>query len=142
MAKIGRKPTRAGLTVLDPVVKKRPDPPTGMTPWGRKIWKQVVESHAPDHFKPGTLEQLRAYCEACSGNAQAIKEVKKTGGVITQVNGVTKRNPWALERDACAAVMASLSTKLQLNVNSTVKVGEAPKPESKRAGLLFKGDKP
>jgi len=141
MAKIGRKPDQTGLTVLDPVIKQRPTPVPGMTPWGRRIWKEVVESHAPDHFKPGTLEQLRAYCEACSSHRAAILELKKTGAVITQPNGVTKRNPWTMERDACAAIMASLSTKLQLNVNSTVKKGEAPKPESKRAGLLFKGDK-
>jgi len=137
--KIGRPPDRPEIKVLNPIIIERPKPIPGMSRYARTIWKKIVESHPADHFKPGSLEQLRIYCEACSSHKKAILEIKKEGTIITQSNGVTKRNPWALERDSCAGVMASISTKLQLNINSTNQAGEAPKPKSKREGLLFKG---
>ena len=139
MANFGRPAGGNKLTVLDAVKKQRPQPIPGMTRYARTVWKKIVAAHDPDHFKPQMLEQLRVYCEACSSHKKSILEIRKTGEIITQENKVTKRNPWTLERDACAAVMASIGTKLQLNVNSTTKAGEAPKPKSKREGLLFKG---
>ena len=139
MAKIGRPSTRAKLRVINPLVIQRPQAIPGMTRYARTVWKKIVESHPPDHFKPGSFEQLRAYCEAASSHKKSILEIKKTGEIIVQDNKVIKRNPWCLERDACAAVMSSISTKLQLNVNSTKQSGEAPKPKSKREGLIFKG---
>ena len=139
MAKIGRPAGGHKLRIINPVVKSRPMPIPGMTRYARVVWKKIVESHPPDHFKPCSLEQLRAYAEAASSHKKAILEIRKTGEIITQENGVTKRNPWCLERDACAGVMSSISTKLQLNINSTKQASEAPKPKSKREGLLFKG---
>jgi len=139
MAKIGRPPGGPKLTVLNKIERQRPKPIPGMTRYSRTVWKKTVDSHNPDHFKPGNLEQLRAYCEACSAHKQAILEIKKAGAIIKQDNGILKRNPWCLERDSCSAIMSSLSTKLQLNVNSTIKKGEAPRPQSKREGLLYKG---
>ncbi|MBC8439282.1 MAG: P27 family phage terminase small subunit [Deltaproteobacteria bacterium] len=139
MKKIGRPSTRPQLRVINPIVIQRPQPIPGMTRYSRVVWKRIVDSHDPDHFKPGMLEQLRIFCEACSSHKKAIIEIRKTGEILTQDNKVTKRNPWCLERDACAAVMSSISTKLQLNVNSTKQAGEAPKPKSKREGLIFKG---
>ena len=115
----------------------RPQPIPGMSRYARTVWNRVVDSHKADHFKPGSLEQLRAYCEACSSHKKAIGEIKKDGEILTQENGVTKRNPWTLERDSCAGVMASLGTKLALNVNSKYQDGEAPSPPSKREGLIY-----
>ncbi len=137
--KLGRPVGGTKLKILEPVITKRPRPIPGMNRYARTVWKKIVDSHPADHFKPGSLEQLRAYCEAASSHKKAILEIRKLGEVITQSNGVVKRNPWTLERDACAAVMASISTKLQLNINSTRQECEAPKPKSKREGLLFKG---
>ena len=139
MKKIGRPSTRPQLRVINQLITQRPQPIPGMTRYSRVVWKRIVDSHNSDHFKPGMLEQLRIFCEACSSHKKAIVEIRKTGEIITQDNGIMKRNPWTLERDACAAVMASISTKLQLNVNSTKQTGEAPKPKSKREGLIFKG---
>ena len=139
MKKIGRPSDRAKLTIINPVIKQRPQPIPGMTRYARTVWKRTVDCHNPDHFKPQMLEQLRIFCEACSSHKKAIIEIRKTGEIITQDNGIMKRNPWTLERDACAGVMSSISTKLQLNVNSTKQAGEPPKPKSKREGLIFKG---
>ena len=138
-----KREPRKTLGVLDKKEKPRPRPIPGMTRYGRTVWVRVVKSHPFDQFPPGTWEVLRAYCEACSSHKRAVSQIKKQGEVITTAAGTIKRNPWTLERDACAATMASLSTKLQLNVNSTIRQG---KPKSKispreKAGLLFGGKK-
>jgi len=136
MAKIGRPSNRAKLKVLNPVIKQRPKPIPGMSRYARVVWKKTVDSHPADHFKPGNLEQLRIYCEAAASHKKAILQIKKMGAIVKQDNGILKRSPWCLERDACAGIVASMATKLQLNPSSTKQVGEAPKPKSRREGLL------
>jgi P27 family predicted phage terminase small subunit len=139
MGRRGRRATAHKIGGKDWAEMKRPQAIPGMTRYARTVWKRVVDSHDYDQFRPGSLEQLRAYCESCSSHKKAVGEIKKDGEILRQENGVMKRNPWCLERDACAATMASLATKLSLNTNSKLQQGEAPKPKSKRGRLLYGG---
>ena len=141
MGKFGPKPT-GKLTVIEKTEVRSPNPLQGMTDSARTIWKRIVSVYPGDYFKPQHYDQLRAYCEAAAMYKKAVDEIKREGATITQVNGVVKRNPWCLERDACAQVMAQLGTKLSINKNATAAgrrkdaEGEIKKP-SRRDGLLF-----
>ncbi len=142
MGKSGPKPA-GRLTVVEPSELKRPNPLPGMSDAARTIWKRIVNVYAPDYFKPQHYDQLRAYCEAAAQHKEAVKMVRDQGVMVTQDNGVIKRNPWALERDACAQTMANLGTKLSINKNATAvsrfKDAEGLRqPKSKREGLLFR----
>ena len=144
MGKRGPKPGTAGnVTSISEVQKERPRPLPGMSKQAREVWQRIVDAYPPDHFKPQHLGMLRAYCETEHKYKQALSEVEKNGAVITQDNGVVKRNPWCQERDALSATMASLGTKLGITRNATTNTrdnaGNAEKPKSKRDGLMFNG---
>ncbi len=144
MGKRGKKPEDSNITVLESVKKQHPRPLQGMTKPAREIWKRVVDAYPADHFKPQHLGLLRAYCETEAKYKQAINEIEKMGAVITQDNGIIKRNPWCSERDALAASLSNLGTKLGITRNATSATreesGSAKKPKSKRDGLMFGGE--
>lgn len=140
-----RGPKREGqkLTVLEPTVRRWPNPAPGMTANARTTWHRIVRSFPRDHFKPHQYDLLRAYCEASASHRKAILKIKKDGEVITQDNGVIKKNPWVDVVVQMNSGMTSLATKLGLSVNATIasrgKGGSATKPKSKRSGLIFNG---
>ena len=143
MGKRGPKPEGQNVTSMSEVRRERPKPLLGMTAAAKKIWKRIVNSYPPDHFRPQTLDLLRAYCETAVQYKTATDRIIKEGSIITQINGVVKRNPWCQERDALAASLASLGTKLQITKSATAMSrskdgqGNPEKPKSKRAGLMF-----
>ena len=143
MGKRGPQPKNSNLTVLETVEKERPKPLTGITKDARKVWKRIVDAYPSDHFRPQHLGMLRAYCETEVQYEQALSAIAESGVMITQDNGVVKRNPWCQERDALSATMASLGTKLGITRNATTmsrdNQGENKKPKSKREGLMFNG---
>lgn len=133
-----RGPKTRKLTILSPVKACRPAPLKGMSKPARNVWLRTVQAYPADYFTPAQYGLLRAYCEADAFHKKACTEISKTGQSITQTNGVCKRNPLCAERDSLVQTMASLSVKLKLNDKQAA---EPKKPKSKRADLLFKGDK-
>ena len=140
MGKRGTKPGNK-LTVLDKPKIKRPPAIAGMSKEAQKVWRRIVNAYPPDFFKPQHFGMLRAYCETECSYYQVIEGIAKEGVVIAQPNGVIKRHPFCAERDALAATMASLGTKLQITKKATLvsrgQSGNKPEKKSKRKGLNF-----
>lgn len=144
---MGKRGTKPGgkLSVVAPARRDRPKPLPGMSSAARYIWKRIVYAYPPDHFKPQHLGLLRTYCETEAQWKRAVTEILKTGAVIEQTNGVMKRNPWCPERDALAAAMAQLATKLAITRNATINTKGSKEEQgssqskSKREGLMFNG---
>src|SRR5210317_154952 len=134
------------MRVVEPTRKRPPNPHQGMSENAKTVWRRIVNSLSTDHFKPYQYDLLRAYCELANSNKNAIKMVDKQGEVITQENGIIKRNPWLDVALQTASQMSTMSAKLGINANSTlvdrrkIKGAESP-PKSKRDDLLFGGKK-
>ena len=130
------------IRILDKPKLRYPNPAPGMTSNARTTWHRICHSYPKGHFKPHQYDLLRVYCEASASHRKAILEMKKNGEVISQANGVTKKNPWKDIEVQMANVMGSMSTKLGLSANSTMAAkglkGNDVKPKSKRDGLIFK----
>lgn len=142
MGQRGPKP-ETNISLVPPLKKRWPNPAPGMTKNARTTWHRICHSYPAGHFKPHQYDLLRVYCEASASHRKAILEMKKDGQVITQSNGVTKKNPWKDIEVQMANVMGAMSTKLGLSANSTMAAkgikGNDVKPKSKRSGLIFNG---
>ena len=139
----GPKTEKPKLSILSPVKKMRPNPPQGMTPNARTVWKRICKAYPVDHFKPQHYDQLRAYCEASSLHKKAVKGLMESDALVKQPNGVIKENPYIGIMDKMAGRMQGLAVKLGITKNATIatrgEAGESTKPKSKRAGLIFNG---
>lgn len=152
-----RGPSPAGkLTVLPTAQVARPNPPHGLTARARNLWRNIVSSLPPDHFRAGDLPLLREYCEAADRAKQAEElirslgilvacETQKVKGEDGQVQIVVtkwKANPAIAIKTAAAGTMISLAVRLRI-CNSSKSGGrskdEPAKPASKRDGLMFGG---
>ena len=130
--------------------EKRPGPRKGMTPRAQRIWKEVVASLPPTHFRPGDYPILRAYCEAEALHFEACLKIEEEGGVIDRL-ALTKEgevvvigrkaNPWVNIMVSQAGVKSQLGTKLRLFANSRIspqKAGNEKQPtKSKRRGMMY-----
>ena len=130
--------------------ERRPGPRKGMTLRAHRIWKEVVASLPPTHFRPGDYPLLRAYCEAEALHFIACEKIAEEGGVIDRlalnkdgdviVIG-TKANPWVAIMVSQVGCKNQLATKLRLCANSRITPQAAGKekrpPKSKRRGLMF-----
>lgn len=138
--------SRPKVRFIESAEKRYPVPPRGMSKNARTVFHRVVRAFPPDHFRPYQYDLLRVFSEASALHKKSMSEINKNGAVITQSNGITKVNPWVDISAKAASTMTSLSVKLSLTVNATLanrgKVPEAPRPKSKRDGLLFGGKKP
>jgi len=134
------------MRVIEPTLKRPPSPPPGMCENARTVWRRMIRSLSIDHFKPYQYDLLRSYCELANSNKNAMKKVHAEGEVIVQENGIIKRNPWLDVALQTSAQMATLSSKIGINANSTlvdrrkIKGPDAP-AKSKRGDLLFGGQK-
>src|SRR5512137_1733736 len=91
--------------------EERPPPPTGMNVRAKRIWKQIVKSLPPTHFRQGDYPLLRAYCEAEALHWDACKAIKAEGAVLQ--GKVIKANPWVAIQTQTAHTMSQLATKLR-----------------------------
>lgn len=124
-----------------------------------RVWKKVVASLPPTHFRPGDYPLLRAYCEAEALHFEASKNIAEEGAVIKIVKIVTdpetqeekevilkvKTNQWVAIQTQTAHTMSQLATKLRLCANARITPQaagkEKPPAKSRRAGLMYDGDK-
>lgn len=131
------------LSVIEPKQAARPLPVPGMNRRARELWKRIVASLPAEHFRPGDLPLLRAYCEADALHAKAAREIGKDGGVIKTGTGSLKASPWIAVQTAQAHTMSTLATKLRLATNARItgkgagKEDESKPASSKRSGLMF-----
>lgn len=139
MGQRGPKTNKNKLLLLKQVQEKRPVPLPGMTKPAQTVWKRIVGAYKPGHFRPQHYDLLRVYCEAVAIHKKMVQEIKKSGLIVEQPNGITKEHPAVTIMDRMAARMQGLSVKLQINVNATQATrGEAGGPEKpKRNGLLY-----
>lgn len=143
MGKRGKK--AAGQTLYVPEFSdKRPGPPKGMTLRAHRIWKVIVKSLPPTHFRQGDYPLLRAYCEAEALHFEASHKIKEEGAVIH--NGrIIKANPWVAIQTQTAHTMSQLATKLRLCANARISPQSAAREKetikSKRKGILFGDEK-
>jgi hypothetical protein len=151
MGKRGPKAKEQAIGILpNGLSEKRPGPRKGMTLRAQRIWKEIVSSLPPTHFRPGDLPILRAYCEAEALHFIACKKIAEEGGVIDRlaltkdgdvvVIGV-KANPWVAIMVSQTGVKSQLGTKLRLFANTRITPQAAGKEKqftkSKRKGMMF-----
>ena len=133
MGKRGPKPAGSQkMRVLDPPTTRRPNPLPGMSPPARTVWNRIVNQFPPGHFMPHHYDQLRAYCEAASIHKEAGKELKKSGLLLEQPNGVTKESPYVGIMDKMAGRMQGLAVKLGITKNATITRDPKEQPEEKQ----------
>jgi phage terminase small subunit len=129
--------------------EKRPGPRQGMTLRAQRIWREVVASLPPTHFRPGDYPLLRGYCEAEALHFEACQKIAEEGAVVTrkkreiredgtviETELASKANPWVAIQTAKANEMSMLATKLRLCVNSRVtnkKAGHEQEPPKSTA---------
>lgn len=131
-----RGPVPGGKMAAVPAkLPERPRPPQGMTPRARARWRDVVKGYAVDHFKPGDLPLLRAYCEAHDKAVRMQMALDKDGDFIESAAGTMKAHPAHAIKLAAESLMAQLATKLRLCANSRIDKHKAgrEKPEAPAA---------
>ena len=110
-----------------------------MTLRAKQIWKQIVKSLPPTHFRQGDFPLLRAYCEAESLHHSACLKIQDEGAVLQ--GKVIKANPWVAIQTQTAHTMSQLATKLRLCANARISPQDSGRqkdtPTSKRQGLMF-----
>ena len=124
------------IKALEPPNIKRPVPVIGMSEYARTIWKRIVKAYPADQFKPQHYDMLRMYCESAAINKIALANALAEN---------YEKPYWLRQADIQAARCQGLGVKLGITVNNTQaargKGGAAPKAKSKRAGLLYGGEK-
>jgi P27 family predicted phage terminase small subunit len=123
---------------------ERPKPPHKISKAGRKVWKDIVDSHPPGYFRKGAIPLLFAYCEAVAVHSEACELIKK-GLLIKTAGGSFKQNPAIAIQTAKAGEMGMLASKLRLATSSyrdrdVAGAESREKPESKRKGMAFGDD--
>ena len=151
MGKRGPKAKSQTIGILpDGLSEKRPGPRKGMTLRAQRIWKEIVASLPPTHFRAGDYPILRAYCEAEALHFIACKKIAEQGGVVDRLGTTkegdvvvlgTKANPWVAISVSQAGVKSQLGTKLRLFANTRITPQAAGKekqpPKSKRRGMMY-----
>jgi P27 family predicted phage terminase small subunit len=97
----------------------KPDPPPDMTKEAAKIWRTIIEDAEPGYCQPMNSHLLQCYCESAAQHAWGCSELELTGLiVVNEKSGAIKKSPILAVIDAAASKMATLSTKLGLNIPS------------------------
>ena len=145
MGRRGRN-AKSDTQKLETIRKDPPKPLEGMEGTSVDVWNRIVNSMAATFFKPHQYDLLKAYCEAVSMREEALAIVNEQGFTQTGTNGMEKVNPHVDVVTKCNTTMATLSTKLGLNANSSLQLGKKKSSQAQpaiqnnsRAGLMFGG---
>lgn len=109
---------------------KHPEPPKGISPRAKRIWRDIVTSKPFDWFEAGSLVLLRSYC-VIAADAQELEERSLEVGVRSEA--VME----SLRRSALA--MTTIATKLRLTVQSSLDRRSGQKDEKGPAKLTLIG---
>lgn len=107
-AKRGRASAASQLIAV-PGSSARLPAPDDLSDEAKAFWESIVNSLAPDYFRPSDVPLLHAYVTAAELKAQADKAVKRDGIIIKG-----KANPAVKIALLQGAQLASLAVKLRL----------------------------
>jgi phage terminase small subunit len=99
-----------------PRVDGRPPPlraPATVVSESREVFTELVPSVAPDHFRPGELPLLSAYCDLVVLRCQAVAGLREEGVVVGG-----KVSPWLAVLDRCNRSLVPLAKALRLSPSS------------------------
>lgn len=142
MGKRGPKPkgTLKALPTASKPISARPDPFTDMSTRAKKLWRDIVQDCAVDHFKAGDLPLLREYCEAYDISVMAKNAIKRNGVISVQGQAAFR------VKNAAANTMKGLAQKMRLCASSRyggykpdAYKGDKPKASNRRKNLMFNG---
>lgn len=106
--KRGRASAASQLSVVS-VSGARVPPPANLSKSEKEFWLSIVNSLAPDYFRPSDVPLLHAYVGASSMAAEATKAIHRDGIIIDG-----KVNPAVKVAKLQAGLLASLAVKLRL----------------------------
>jgi P27 family predicted phage terminase small subunit len=109
-----------------------------MTPRARARWLEIVKGYSIDHFKPGDLPLLRAYCEAHDKAVRMQKQIDADGDFVMSANQTLKAHPAHAIKLASETLMGNLAVKLRLCANSRISRKDA---EKEKPGMATTGRK-
>ena len=144
----GRKPASLNLIKME---KARPAPPKRLNRIGKAMWKQIVNSYQPNHFRRSELPLLEKYCVCEQIYQMAMDKVTECGLVTTTETGYQVQNTYLNIANAQVKIQSTLATKLRIATNSRIsgsKAGHEKEPFKdtgrggyNREGLMFGGRK-
>jgi len=107
-----------------------PTPPTFLDAEGRAEWRRSVKLlDSMNLASPAWRGALTVLCEAWSCYANAVKQVKETGGeVVKSPNGFPVKNPFASARDKAAALYLQAVAEFGWTPVAKSRVAAAEKP--------------
>ena len=154
MGKRGPKP-KGKLTVINPTAPKRPNPPFGMKPRARNLFKKIVNDTHVEAFNAEAVVMLAAFCDTENQRYLATKKVEEYGAIMQKEVVIPAalidpdapeaekqytyvENPWYKIMKETAAGMCTLSAKLRASGIKTTK-SKPKEVADPREGLMFNG---
>ena len=137
----GPKPSGHKLILLE---NKRPAPPKRLGKIGKAMWKQILNSYQPGHFRRSELFLLEKYCVCEEIYWQAMGKVTECGLVTTTETGYQVQNTYLNIANAQVKLQSTLATKLRIATNSRISGSKAeyekePFINSSRRGMMYEG---
>jgi P27 family predicted phage terminase small subunit len=125
--------------------KTRPSAPKRLGRVGKAMWRQIVNSYQPDHFRRAELPLLEKYCVCEEIYQTAMDKIAEQGLITTTETGYMVMNTYLNIANAQVKLQATLATKLRIATNSRMsasKAGHEKEPlKSKRSGMMFGSDR-
>ena len=119
--------------------KSQPAPPKRLGKIGKAMWKQIVNSYQPGHFRRAELPLLEKYCVCEQIYWQAMDKVNEL--ITITDSGYPVQNAYLAIANAQVKLQSALATKLRITTNSRVtgsKVEHEKEPiTNSRNGLMF-----
>lgn len=132
-------PRTSAAALATPVIdvrKTRLAAPDDLSEPARRVWIDLVNSLAPEHFAKSDAPLLRSYCEATALADLAATELAANGPVV---NG--KASPWLTVQEKQVRAQTALSLRLRLSPQSRFsrdKAGTNSNPRRTGSALYLK----
>jgi P27 family predicted phage terminase small subunit len=136
----GRKPANHMMIAE----KKRPKPPKRLGRIGKAMWREIIGSYPPDHFRRSELFLLEKYCICEEIYWEAMDKVTECGLITTTETGYQVQNTYLSIANTQVKLQATLSTKLRIATNSRISASKAghekePIVNNSRRDMLYDG---
>lgn len=116
--KRGPKSMQDKMTVVAVTSARLAPPPGRLTELQEQLWREIVDSHPADFFRPADAPLLTAYCKAFSHYLNADKDIETRGHTLADDKGREYANPSGQLLVSQASAMAQLAVKLRLAPSS------------------------
>jgi P27 family predicted phage terminase small subunit len=101
-------------------IPRRPDPPKGISPASRALWRAIVRDYPVGHFTAANRVLLEQFCRA-QDLADDCDKVIATEGLFVE----GKTHPAIAVRALAWAETRQCATKLRLSISATVRAESA-----------------